>query len=54
MKKHYILIPLFVLSIFVTVLSCGTDDSNDYTEIPQQPSSPVVFDINAVPYVPAE
>lgn len=50
MKKHYALTVIFILSIFVTVMSCSTDDSNDYTVLPQQPASPVVFDINAVPY----
>lgn len=55
MKKHYFLTLLLALC-FGAFYSCGSDDS--YTEIPQpqpqpQPEqeSPVVMDINAVPYV---
>ena len=54
MKKYYFLALLLSLS-FSTFYSCGSDDS--YTEIPQpQPEpepeqeSPVVMDLNAVPY----
>lgn len=51
MKKKYLLpISLFLTLIF-TFSACGPDDSDDYTEIPEpEPTSPVVVDLNAVPY----
>lgn len=49
MKKNYFLNYLLLLSLFTTFLSCGTDDSNNYEDIPEE-TSPVVLDINTVPY----
>ncbi|MEL1246282.1 hypothetical protein AAEO56_18555 [Flavobacterium sp. DGU11] len=43
MKKLYILKTLFFLSLFTALTSCGDDE--EYTKV-----SPVVVDLNAVPY----
>lgn len=47
MKKHYLLTITLFLSLFFALFSCSKDDSEDYTEIP---ASPVIVDLNAVPY----
>lgn len=57
MKQHYF---LFILSFFLisgTFIACGSDDNGTYTEVPTpepepepEPVSPVVLDLNAVPY----
>ncbi|RYE30207.1 MAG: hypothetical protein EOP48_32120, partial [Sphingobacteriales bacterium] len=55
MKKHYLLTVIFA-TIFSVFLSCGSDDSQQYTEpvptdtIPTVPVSPVVIDLTTVPY----
>ena len=54
--KKYLQLFAFVLLLSVAAVSCGTDDSDTYTEIPnpnpepETPASPVVLDLNAVPY----
>ena len=53
MKKQSLLSILFIFSLFIALSSCG--DDNGYTEIPEPepepvPTSPVVVDLNAVPY----
>lgn len=49
MKKYYYLKSLSFLSLFLIITSCGTDDSTEYTEVPD-PVSPVVVELAAVPY----
>lgn len=49
--KKYLQLFAFVLLLSVATVSCGTDDADTYTEIPNpEPTSPVVMDLNAVPY----
>lgn len=48
MKKQYFLYLSVVSLLFSFFISCGSDDSDNYSEIPDE--SPVVFDITAVPY----
>lgn len=53
MKKHYFLFISLFLTLIITLSSCGSDDG--YTPIPEpepepEPTSPVVVDLNAVPY----
>lgn len=55
MKYNYTLYLRFtiVAVLFTLLYACGTDDTDAYTEIPDTPEeqeSPVVMDINAVPY----
>ncbi len=49
MKKHKYLKTLLFLASFAILTSCGTDDGDTYTEIPD-PVSPVVVDLTTVPY----
>lgn len=49
MKKHKYLKTLFYTTFLALFISCGTDDGDDYTEIPD-PVSPVVVDLATVPY----
>ncbi|MEE1897183.1 hypothetical protein GN157_06035 [Flavobacterium rakeshii] len=48
MKKQYFLSLAIVSLLLSFFISCGSDDSDNYSEIPEE--SPVVFDITTVPY----
>ncbi|KAF2518481.1 hypothetical protein E0W68_09145 [Flavobacterium salilacus subsp. salilacus] len=48
MKHNYFFISLLFVVLTTTLSSCGSDDSDTYIEIPEE--SPVVLDLNAVPY----
>ncbi|QYJ68194.1 hypothetical protein [Flavobacterium litorale] len=51
MKKHYFLRSIFFLSLFTLFTFCGSDDNDDYTDVPDPaPVSPVVMDLATVPY----
>lgn len=57
MKNLYILKTSFFLSALILLASCGSDDSDNYTEIPPvviippvEETSPVVLDLATVPY----
>lgn len=49
MKKHSSLKSLFFLLLIAAFPSCASDDSENYTEVPN-PTSPVVVDLATVPY----
>lgn len=55
MKKN--VVNIILLSVFILFASCGTDDSADYIDVPDNtdtippiPEDPVVIDFEAVPY----
>lgn len=48
MKKLYIISSFLIFLATTLIISCGSDDSENYTEIPE--TSPVVLDLTAVPY----
>src|SRR5690606_4869260 len=48
MKKHFIIKICLYISLITAFSSCGKDDSEEYSEIPDP--SPVVLDLEAVPY----
>ncbi|OIQ22122.1 MAG: hypothetical protein BM557_01735 [Flavobacterium sp. MedPE-SWcel] len=50
MKYNNVLRSLLLISIFSLLYSCGTDDSDNYTELPIEEESPVIMDLDAVPY----
>ena len=55
MKQNYIYSKCLLLLLFLTLVSCGTDDSNNYVAVPVDPEppiavSPVEVDLTKIPY----
>jgi len=50
MKQNYFSVKCSLLLLFLTFLSCGTDDSNESEYIPLPPVSPVNVDLTQVPF----
>ena len=50
MKHNYFFISLLLITFTTVLCSCGSDDSENYIEVIPEEESPVVLDLEAVPY----
>lgn len=56
MKKHYLLNTLLFLTVFTALISCGTDDSDTYLNVPDvndtidTENPDLIIDLNALPF----
>lgn len=48
MKQNYFLKNALLLITFITICSCGSD--NEYSQVPEEPASPVSVNLETVPY----